>query len=116
MIKKSFPHIPAAALPHSVILKNVSADGIFREFDNSLISVSRVRVERRPRSSGDKSSGFSSLSRGAVMYYDTVNSCPKGLSFEIGQIICYAGQDYTVSAVTAVMDCSSVHHYKIELI
>jgi uncharacterized protein YjaZ len=116
MGRKKMPPIPLCALPHKVSLKHKTLDGIYNEIDNTEVLITHVRVELYERISGVSSTDFSVRSRSAVMYYDIVNSSPKGLSFEIGQIVNYEGKNYAVTSVNAVMAEEIIHHYRIELL
>jgi hypothetical protein len=106
--------IPVALLPHNVTLKTSKTQGIFTDGDYDETEIYNVRIEVSEKT---RQSGSSELrTRGAKLYYDTVNSTPKDMEFKTGQLIVFGGDTFKIDAVRGVMSANKIHHYRVEMI
>lgn len=73
-----------------------------------------VRIEPSSKQVTDTQNRQIQLS--ALLFYDGVNSAPRGISWKQGQKITFNGQPFTVQVVEPLYDARTLHHYEIGLI
>lgn len=88
--------IPAALLPHKVILKKLALKGTLADVYTET-ELSHVRVELDERFGGSKNG--ESRSRGGTLYYDCAASLPRGIRFAAGQKIVFDGKEYELAEI-----------------
>ena len=52
----------------------------------------------------------------ATLFYDCLNSRPKGQTFSQGMILTFMGEKYRVQTVEPLYDGKKLHHYEIGLV
>lgn len=50
-----------------------------------------------------------------TMFFDCVNSTPQGLTFRLGDVVQWEGENYTVESVSRRWDESKLHHWELGL-
>ena len=108
--------IPKSLLIHTIILhKKTSSGGFYEEPSLSNgTDISCVRMEPLSKIVRDKNNAEIQLS--AILFYDCKNSCPRGTTFSVDDVISFNGQKYRVKVVEPLYDRKKLHHYEIGLI
>lgn len=108
--------IPRTVLPHTVTLNAPGQTDIWdQETDQPMSTEIRyVRIESSGRLVTDSQNRQIQLA--ALLFYDCVNSAPRGISWKQGQKITFNGQPFTVQVVEPLYDARTLHHYEIGLI
>jgi len=76
--------------------------------------VKRVRIEPTQKRILGKENTEVQLN--SLVFYDCINSNPKGIEFKIEDVIEFNGTNYTVKAIEPLYDESKLHHYEIGLV
>lgn len=108
--------IPRAVLPHTVTLNVPGQTDVWgRETDRTMgTEICFVRIEPSSKLVTDTQNRQIQLS--ALLFYDCVNSAPRGISWKQGQKITFNGQPFTVQVVEPLYDARTLHHYEIGLV
>ena len=106
--------IPKNLLIHSGTIQGVtSVDDWGVETVSEPIELTNVRFE--PTSKVVRKKNNEEVQTTSVMFYDCVNSLPKGQSFTEDTIIKFTNGEYRVVAVDTLYDNSKLHHYEVLL-
>ena len=106
--------IPKNLLIHSGTIAGVtSTDDWGAETTSAPIDLKFIRIE--PLNKIVKTKNNEEVQTSAVMFYDTVNSLPKGQSFTENTIININDREYRIVAVDELYDNRKLHHYEITL-
>lgn len=105
---------PRRALPHSAELKHISAKDKWGKAEYTVTALEHIRVELI--SAMTYSVSAEEPRAKAKLYFDTVNSLPRGVSFVTNDIIVYLGKEYTITEVRPFSaDMAAIHHYEVML-
>ena len=105
--------IPKCLLIHSATLKKPTGTDEFQNKTYNEILLSFVRFEPVTQTRKTKDNTEGALS--GTMYYDRVNSQPRGAQFELGDRVIFNGTDYEVRTVERLFDGRGLHHLEIGL-
>lgn len=107
--------IPKRLLIHSVLLRRSSCEDRWgKVIEETSEELSYVRMEPSSRIVRDKNNAEIQLS--ATLFYDCKNSRPKGLEFNVDDIIEFNGQKHQVQVVEPLYDGKRMHHYELGMI
>lgn len=107
--------IPKKSLIHSATHKyNPSKDSWGKITYADEQNLTRIRVE--PTSKRVLNKDNTEIQLNSLMFYDCVNSKPKGISFIMGDAIVFGSTTYTVVSIEPLYDNSKIHHYEVGLV
>lgn len=107
--------IPKQLLIHEAMLhKEINKDRWGNGDTDSGTILSDIRIEPSTKIVRDKNNVEIQLA--AMLFYDCKNSRPKGISFEVDDIIVFNGQKHQVRIVEPLYDNKRLHHYELGLI
>lgn len=108
--------IPRSALPHNIVLRAPGqTDAWGQETDQTMgTEIRYVRIEPSSKLVADAQNRQIQLA--ALLFYDCVNSAPRGISWKQGQKITFNGQPMTVQVVEPLYAAQALHHYEIGLV
>lgn len=106
--------IPKNLLIHSGTIAGVtSTDDWGTETTTAPTELKFIRIE--PYNKIVKTKNNEEVQTSALMFYDTVNSLPKGQSFTENTIININGREYRIVTIDELYDNRKLHHYEITL-
>lgn len=105
--------IPRSLLIHEATLQTESKDAWQAVTTEIVANLKRVRVE--PSSQQVITADGTTKQLAALLFYDTVNSLPKAVTFVVGQQVVYSGTTYTVESVEPLFEARKLHHYEVGL-
>lgn len=107
--------IPKRLLIHKAMLhKKVEEDKWGNATLDDGIELSFVRIEPSKQIIRDKNNAEIQLA--ATLFYDCRNSRPKGVEFDVDDIIIFQGEKHQVKIVEPLHDEKKLHHYEMGLI
>ena len=108
------PAIPRYLLPHSAELKTAVQNDPWGKPVYTVTALEYVRFE--PVSVQRFSMGGDIPMAKGKLFFDAVNSLPRGTVFKTGDKLVFGGKEYTVTEVRAFSaDMAAVHHYEVIL-
>jgi hypothetical protein len=102
------------SLKAAPIPKHVLKDKVFLTSENRTTLLTNVRMQQGIKARFQKN-GIKQT-EAAVLYYDAVHSRPKGIVPQIGDVVEYAKEAYTVAEVEHRKAFQSLHHWKAVLV
>ncbi len=106
--------IPRHLLIHSAkAIKLSEPDTWNSRTDETVTILENIRVEQAGALTIGKENRQSKFY--AVLYFDCVNSKPKGFDFSETDIIKIDGNRYEIVSVEKFCDCKRLHHYEVGL-
>ncbi len=105
--------IPKTLLIHSASLFDVSEDKWQKQTVKLATELCRVRIE--PVSKLITNGKDRSVTLSAVLFYDRVNSLPRGVKFKQGQRLKFGEREYIVETVDELYDNKKLHHLEVGL-
>lgn len=104
--------IPKKLLIHEVTLKRYKKDTWGEDTLELEKTLKFVRIE--PSKSRVLSVDNTEIQLNSLLFYDCVNSTPRGVIFELEDIITFEGTNYTVKTIDPLYG-AKLHHYEIGL-
>lgn len=105
--------IPKNLLIHSGTIAVTSTDDWGAETTTAPTELKFIRIE--PYNKILKTKNNEEVQTNALMFYDAVNSLPKGQSFTENTIININGREYRIVTIDELYDNRKLHHYEITL-
>lgn len=106
--------IPRSMLPHSAELKHISAMDKWGKAEYTVIALEYIRIE--PIYARSFSLAANDPKAKARLYFDAVNSLPRGISFETGDTIVFGSEEFVITEVKPFSaDMAAIHHYEVML-
>lgn len=105
--------IPKTLLIHSASLFDVSENEWQKQTFELVAELRYVRIEPASRLVTNGKDRTVTLS--AVLFYDLVNSSPRGVRFKQGQRLNFGSLDYVVETIEELYDSKKLHHLEVGL-
>ena len=105
--------IPRGLLIHRAVLKRPATTDTFQAQTYTETELNYVRFDPYKRTSKTKENTERVLS--TTMFYDCINSRPRGLDFHLGDRIISGGTEYEVKSIEHLHDNRGLHHIELGL-